>query len=428
MSVTYLPRVIDRYLETAVSGLPAVAIDGAKGIGKSASAERLARSVLRLDRPDDLEIVRADRERIGRLEHPVLIDEWQLDPPIWDTVRRSVDADRSPGRFILTGSANPRGTTIHSGAGRIVRMRMRPLSLAERQRENPTVSLSSLLAGNAEPIDGHTDLGLEDYVDEILASGLPGIRTSDASTHAVQLDSYLSYALSHEVPALGAVVRRPRALEAWLRAYAAASSTSASFEKIADAVAKGVRPTRVTIGDYREALSQLWLLDEVPAWVPHGSELSRLGQAPKHQLADPAFAARLLRANKETLLNASTTVDRSKAYERIRKGPLLGALFESLATLSVRVHAQPLGVDVSHLRTHTGDHEVDLVVEASDGRVLAIEVKLTSTVDDGDVRHLNWLQDKMGDAVVDRVIVTTGSYAYRRLDGVAVVPLALLGA
>lgn len=424
--MSYLPRTLDPLLASLLAELPAIAIDGAKAIGKSASAERWASSILRLDRPEELLIVRADRHRIDRLTPPVLIDEWQQDPPIWDAVRRSVDADRSPGRFLLTGSANPRDASIHSGAGRIVRIRMRPLSFAERQRERPTVSMAALLNGTAGAIEGTTDIGLEDYVDELLASGFPGVRSSRPSTHATQLDSYVSYALSHEVPALGAVVRRPRALEAWLRAYAAATSTTASFESIADAVSREVRPTRATIGDYRDALTQLWLLDEVPAWIPTGRELTRLGQAPKHHLADPALAARLLRAGRDSLLNATSTADRSSSFQRLRKGPLLGALFESLATLSVRVYA-PLDSQVGHLRTHSGDHEVDLIVEGADGRVLAIEIKLSATVDDTDVRHLTWLAGKLGDDLVDRVVVTTGEFAYRRPDGVAVVPLALLG-
>ena len=425
--MTYLPRVVDSVLEEALTGLPAVAIDGAKGVGKSMSAERIARSVLRLDRPEELAILQADRDRIDRLDPPVLIDEWQLDPPIWDAVRRSVDADRTPGRFILTGSANPHDASIHSGAGRIVRIRMRPLSFFERQRQLPTVSLRSLLLGEDVAIEGQTGVGLEEYVTEMLSSGLPGIRTSAPSTISSQLDSYLSYALSHEVPALGAVVRRPQALAAWLRAYAAATSTSASFEAIADAVSKEVRPTRATIGDYREALSQLWLLDQVPAWVPTGNELTRLGQAPKHQLADPALAAQLLRTKRDALLAATGRADRTAAYRRLRTGPFLGSLFEALATLSVRTCVQALTSDVSHLRTHSGDHEVDLIVEAPDGRILAIEVKLAANIDDKDVRHLNWLRAKIGDELLDRVIITTGTYAYRRQDGVVVVPLALLG-
>ncbi len=423
----YLPRILDDELKVALAGLPAVAIDGAKGIGKSATAERFAGTIMRLDRPEELSVLRADRDRIDRLPTPVLIDEWQNDPPIWDAVRRSVDADRSPGRFLLTGSANPKNTNIHSGAGRIVRLQMRPLSLAERRLVRPTVSLRDLLGGATEPIDGRTEVSLDDYISEILGSGLPGIRSDAHVTHAQQLDSYLDFALSREVPALGSVVRRPAALLAWLRSYAAASSSMASFESISDAVSREVRPTRATIIDYREALTQLWLLDEIPAWVPSGKELSRLGQSPKHQLADPALAARLLRVNRERLLTASGEGDRVPGYQRLRKESLLGALFESLAALSVRVYAQPSGGSVSHLRTHRGDHEVDLIVEASDGRVLAIEVKLTQDVDSTDVRHLNWLAAQVGDQLVDKVILTTGSYAYRRQDGVAVVPLALLG-
>ena len=119
---------------------------------------------------------------------------------IWDAVRRSIDADHSPGRFILTGSANPRHATIHSGAGRIVRIRMRPLSYAERQREQPTVSLRALLTGQQGRIEGQTRIGLDDYVTEILASGFPGIRTNAPSTHATQLDSYLAYALPVKSP------------------------------------------------------------------------------------------------------------------------------------------------------------------------------------------------------------------------------------
>ncbi|MFC7457552.1 DUF4143 domain-containing protein [Brachybacterium sp. GCM10030267] len=241
------------------------------------------------------------------------------------------------------------------------------------------------------------------------------------------LDSYLSFAVEREMPALGTVVRRPQALTAWLRAYAAASSTTASFEAIADAVSRDARPRRATIADHREALGQLYLLDEVPAWAPFGKELSRLGGAPKHQLADPALAARLLRVGPDALISASGIADTSPSFRALRRGPLLGSLFESLATLCVRVYAQPHRANVVHLRTHGGDHEIDMILEREDGRILAIEVKLSSSIDDEDVRHLHWLEDKLGEDVVDRIVLTTGRTAYRRADGTAVVPLALLG-
>lgn len=423
----YLDRIIDGELTTLVAGLPALAIQGPKGVGKTASAERLAASVLQLDRPGQLATLRGDRGIIDRLERPVLIDEWQLDPPVWDAVRRSVDADRAAGRFILTGSANPRDSRIHSGAGRIVNLRMRPLSFTERQLEHPTVSLAALLRGDADTIDGHTSITLADYTREILASGFPGIRTDEPTFRRRQLASYLDHALAEEVPALGSVVRRPQSLRAWLHAYAAATSSTASYEAIADGVSPTSRPARGTVIDYRDALTQLWLLDPVPAWSPRGAGLERLGRAPKHQLADPALAARMLGASERSLLGSDTEADRRPEYQKFRDGPLLGALYESLVTLSLRVYAQPVALEVSHLRTHRGEHEVDLILTTDDGDVIAVEVKLAEAIDDRDVRHLNWLHERLGDSLIDRVIITTGPYAYRREDGVAVVPLALLG-
>lgn len=142
--MVYLPRIIDTRLDALMSSVPAVAVDGAKAVGKTASASRLANSALQLDDPDTLRIVQADRALVNRLDRPVLVDEWQLDPPTWDAVRRSVDNDFSPGHFILTGSANPRESRVHSGAGRFVRVLMRPLSLAERGITQPQVSLRQL--------------------------------------------------------------------------------------------------------------------------------------------------------------------------------------------------------------------------------------------------------------------------------------------
>ena len=424
---TYLERVIDGELATLISGLPAVAIQGPKGVGKTASAGRLAATVLELDRPGQLATLRGDRSIIDRLDPPVLIDEWQLDPPVWDAVRRSVDADRSAGRFLLTGSANPRDARIHSGAGRIVNVRMRPLSFAERQLERPTVSLAALARGDAAVIAGHTSITLADYTREILASGFPGIRTGDAAFRRRELASYLDHALADEVPALGNIVRRPQSLRAWLQAYAAAVSTTASYEAIADAVSQTSRPARDTVIDYRDALTGLWLLDPVPAWTRRGAGIERLGRAPKHQLADPALAARLLGATEQTLLGSDTDADRRPEYQRFRDGPLLGSLYESLVVLTVRVFAQPLELEVSHLRTHRGEREVDLILTSDEGDVIAIEVKLAEAINERDARHLNWLQTKLGDRLIERVIVTTGPYAYRREDGIAVVPLALLG-
>jgi predicted AAA+ superfamily ATPase len=160
----------------------------------------------------------------------------------------------------------------------------------------------------------------------------------------------------------------------------------------------------------------------VPAWFPSRNHLSRLSGPPKHQLADPALAARLLRVDAPALLDARSTASRSH-----RDGTLLGALFESLVTLDARVYAQAAEATVKHFRTWAGEHEVDLIIERDDGRILAIEVKLARTVEDEHTRGLHWLRSRIGDDLLDAVVINNGARAYRRRDGVAVVPAALLG-
>ena len=209
-----------------------------------------------------------------------------------------------------------------------------------------------------------------------------------------------------------------------MTAYAAASSTAASFETIRDAATSGQgdKPAKSTTIPYREALERLWVLDPVEAWLPTSNRISRLSSPPKHQLADPALATRLLGIDAGALLEG-----RPAGPAVPRDGTLLGALFESLVTLSVRTYAQASEATVKHLRTAGGKHEIDLIVERADGRVVAIEVKLTRDPGDEDFKHLRWLAERLGDDLLDAVIVTTGSDAYRRADGVAVVPAALLG-
>lgn len=211
-------------------------------------------------------------------------------------------------------------------------------------------------------------------------------------------------------------------------AYAAATATTASCTSILDAATPGDvdKPAKTTTIAYRDILSQLWLLDPVPGWDPTGQPLSRLAQAPKHHLADPSLAARLLGVDTAALL--SGTGSAPAAAQRLSvAGPLLGRLFESLVTLGIRVSAQAAEADIFHLRTKNGDHEVDIIVQRDDGGVLAFEVKLGASVNDADVTHLKWLQRKLGDQLLDAAVITTGPTAYRRPDGIAVIPAALLG-
>jgi predicted AAA+ superfamily ATPase len=300
---------------------------------------------------------------------------------------------------------------------------MRPLSLAERGIAEPTVSLDALLRGRARP-EGATDVELPRYVEEIVASGFPGLRGASPRVRALRLDAYLDAVVEREFPEQGLPVRRPETLRAWLRAFAAATSTTASYGAILDAATPGQtdKPARTTTTAYRDVLSSLWLIDSLDAWMPGTNDLTRLGRSPKHQLADPALAARLLGTDADALLAGSEA-----PAPDLQRGTLLGALFEHLVALSVQVYAQLSDASVHHLRTRNGDHEIDLVVRRPDGRVLAIEVKLSRSVSDADVRHLHWLRDRIGPDLVDAVVITTGRDAYRRTDGVAVVPAALLG-
>lgn len=404
--------------------LPAVALEGAKGVGKTATATRRAATVHALDRPGALDLAIADPYRLVSGTPPLLIDEWQRLPQSWDLVRRAVDEDPTPSHFLLTGSATPRDSGTHSGAGRIVRLRMRPLTLSEREGVQPSVSLTELLHGQRDPIGGSSPFSLADYAAQICASGLPGLRGLPERATRAQLDGYLDLIVDRDFPDMSHTVRNPDTLRRWLGAYAAATATTASYDAVRDAATPGEadKPAKATTQGYRDILHRLWILDPIPAWLPSHNHLRRLGSAPKHHLVDPALAARLLGADIGALLDgrpASAGVGRGST--------LLGQLFESLVTLDVRVYAQGAEARVRHLRTHAGEHEIDLIVERGDHRVLAAGVKLAHTVGDHDVRHLRWLADQLGDDLLDAIIITTGGDAYRRRDGIAVIPAALLG-
>jgi hypothetical protein len=414
--------VLDDELDELMTGIAAVAIDGPKAVGKTRTAAERAATTHNLDAPGFLTIAEAEPARLLEGDPPILIDEWQRLPQSWDLVRRAVDDGAAPGSFLLTGSATPRDPGTHSGAGRIVRRRMRPLSLAERDIGAPSIGLASIVAGSRPALRGTTTASLSDYVEEICISGLPGIRGLDPRARVAQLDGYLDSLIDRDFADAGRTVRNPAALRRWMSAYAAATGTTAAFETIRDAASAGEadKPAKTTASAYRDVLERLWVLDPVPGWLPTRNHLKRLVAAPAHHLADPALAVRLLGMDPDALVGGGSA-------ELVRDGALLGHLFESLMALSLRVYAQRAGCRVSHLRTFGGEHEVDFIVERPDHRVVGIEVKLTHDPRDRDVRHLQWLGEVLGDDLLDALIITTGPEAYRRPDGVGVVPASLLG-
>ncbi|HVW71068.1 MAG TPA: DUF4143 domain-containing protein [Steroidobacteraceae bacterium] len=429
----YTHRIVDAELDELLRELAAVAIEGPKAVGKTATAERRAATVHRLDIQAVRAIAAADPTVLLGDPPPVLLDEWQHVPAVWDAVRAAVDKDPAPGRFLLAGSATPVRPPHHSGAGRIVRVRMRPLSLAERGLGKPTVSLTALLGGVLGKPEGRTDLGLADYVHEIVASGFPGIRRLSGRALRAQLDGYIDRIVDRDFEEQGYPVRRPQTLRRWMAAFAAATSTTTSLEKIRNAASAGTEdvPAKTTVIAYRNVLEQLWILDQVPGWAPTKNRLTRLTQAPKHHLVEPALAARLLGVDAGALLSGiaagAELVKIAPTDAQPRDGTLLGQMFEALVTQSVRVYAQAAEANLYHCRTYDGRHEIDLILETSDQRILALEVKASAEVTDADVRHLLWLHEQLGTTLKDMVVITTGKHAYRRQDGVAVVPAVLLG-
>lgn len=416
----YLWRYIDDELE-ALDGLTAIAIDGAKGVGKSETSIRRADETWHLDRDNERELLYAQMDKILQGPGTICLDEWQHLPQVWDAVRRNVDKHVAT-RYLLTGSATPTsGVDTHSGAGRILSLRMRPLSVAERDNTHLSVRIAELFEQKNDSrveISGATDWQLADYAEAICSTGLPGIRTLPPRARRQHVASYIHRVIDRDIPEQGLLVRKPESLRAWWRAYAAASSTPTAYSKILDAATAGDsnKTAKETAQGYRDMLQKLWLLDPVPAWHPNRTPLKRLTTGPKHQIFDPGIAAALLGVTVEMLVSRDPG-----SWE------LFGQLFESLTTLTVRAAGQAAEAETAHLRLQGGSREVDLILERYDGKVIAFESKLNPVPTDRDVRHLNWLGEQLGSRLVDKIVVTTGSHAYRRADGCAVVPLALLG-
>jgi len=409
-----------------LDGLPALALEGPKAVGKTVSASQIASTILPVDEKRIRQSLQASPEIINTSKPPVLIDEWQYFPDIWNYVRRSVDAKAPAGSFILTGSAYPAGAKIHSGAGRIVRTRMRPLSLQERHLACPVVQIKDCLSGKASEQTEFSAKACEvDYIAEITSSGFPGIRAFPKAAQVEQINSYLKNIAAVDFPDAGYNLRRPDSLLRWMTAYAAATGTTANYSEILDAATAGEseKPSKATSIAYRDMLQNLWILDDVAAWIPGEGDFSRLKQAPKHFLADPALAAALLGYDAEALRFGAE----ESRYDQ-RYGAIAGRLFEALVALSLKTYAQVNQAHLRHFRTRNGDREVDFIIEK--GRsIVAIEVKLAPTVSTKDIRHLLWLREKYGPRCKELIVVTTGPYAYRRKeDGVLVVPAALLGA
>ena len=414
----YSRRNIDHSLDQLLGQLPAILLDGPKAVGKTTTAMQRAKTIKGLQKPADRRRAEVDGSWLLSGEKPILIDEWQKVPESWELLKERVDQDYSGGQFILTGSLPEKGT--HSGAGRITSLRMRPLGFSERNLEKPQISFAQLLTGDAE-ISGESKFTVQGYAEEITRSGFFNIRGLEGNALRVALDGYIERIIDTDMQDLGFSIRRPATLRSWLVSYAAATATTASWEKIRDSANSGSvePPAKSTVIPYRDALTRLRILDELEAWLPTKNQFARASAGSKHFLADPALAARALNLNQKQLFSSGLE---SGQYDK----PLLGRLFEALATLSIRSLAESQFAKVMHFRDSKGFREIDMIIQRADGKVLAIETKLAETVDAKDLKHLNWLQHQIGGDLIDRVVIYSGKYAYRD-DGVAVIPLSLIG-
>jgi predicted AAA+ superfamily ATPase len=420
----YRPRIIDRILADYLQGLPAVCIDGAKGVGKTSSAQQICATEIHMDNKLVQDILNVSSQLIKEASKPVLIDEWQLLPHVWDYVRRLVDENNSPGQYVLTGSAYPKKANVHSDAARIVHLRMRPLSIEERQIDSPVVRIKDLL--NREPLEisGSTDVTIDDYLYEISQSGFPAINQLSATNARRQLDGYIDNIVEREFENLGYSVRNSDALRNWLASYAAAQGTTATYATILDAASPGQsnKPSAKTTQNYRDVLNRLWLIDDVEPWLPIASQFKYLGKTPKHFLVDPALSMRLL--NLEP--NSFTSSDLSSSFDAKGK-TILGRFFEALIAQSLKTYAQANDATLHHFRSSNGAREIDFIIQRARQLVL-IEVKLAGSVEASDLRHLHWFESEFPEYAVAKCVINAGSYAYTREDGVHVIPAALLGA
>ena len=414
----YWPRIIDGVLTARLRAVPTVVVEGAKGSGKTVSARRQARSEVLFDVDDHARSL-ADIDPAAVLEgpEPRLLDEWQHAPGIWNHVRRASDDGRRSGRFILTGSAVPADDAMrHTGAGRVSRVRLRPMTLFEAGHSNGVVSMRGLL--ESERVASRArETDLSDLVGVLCRGGWPAsLEADDAAAHQYARD-YLDEIHRADVDPSRGGGRDPAGMRRLLRSLARNTATEASQTTLASD-AGGERPMhRDTVRAYINALERVFVVEDQPAWSARLRSRSRVRRTGKRHFVDPSLAVAALRAGPSRLL---------------RDLELLGLLFESLVVRDLRVYAEAMDAAVYHYRDNTG-LEVDAIVETAAGRWLAAEVKLGGgKAIDAAARSLLKLRARVdtvaaGEPTKLMVVTAVGGYCYDRPDGVAVVPVTALG-
>ena len=422
----YEKRLIDSILKEYVDELPAILLEGAKAVGKTETCKQLASTEYRMDNAAQRELLQNNPEIILQNSKPVLIDEWQLAPSLWSYVRHAVDDGLPNGSVLFTGSSIRVNSRVHSGAGRIIRLKLRPYSIEERNLSDSYIRIEDLFNFDSKAtVNGETDKTLVDYLDEIYRSGFPGIRNKSERIRKVLLKSYVTNIAEHEFEENGFKILNTHSLLAWMRIYAASIGTETKQSTLINAAtASDAIPSAPTVSKYREALEILDITDEVQPFLPMGKIYGNLAKGTKHFMLDPAIALSLLGVEKDELIDYQVPKYVSKFHQT-----LTGQLIESFVYQSLVVYADVNDAQLSYYRNSRGTREIDFILQKGQ-RLILFEVKTNPDVKDAYVRHLNWFEDEIGDEFkVTKVLLNTGRYAYtRQEDHVHVIPLALLGA
>lgn len=418
MASGYQARIIDQELTARLGATGAVMIEGPKACGKTETARQMAASEVLLDVDASArEAAAIDPSLLLEGPTPRLIDEWQLEPAIWNHVRRAVDDRRTPGQFILAGSAvPPDDITRHTGAGRITRLRMRPMTLYEVGLSSGEMPIAQLLAGERQSATSETGFGLADVAREIAVGGWPGFRHLPTEQALRGVRDYLEEIRRVDVSRVEGRRRDPQKVSRLLRSLARNVATYAGAATLARDTAGGDGSLKdETVSEYLAALERLMVVENQPAWAPDMRSSYAQRSGPKRHFVDPSLAVAALRATPRRLLDDLK---------------LLGFLFESLVVRDLRVYAQAADAHVLQYRDSRGV-EVDAIVEAADGRWAAFEIKLGPGQVDEAAAHLHRFLRGIdlgtcGAPSALGVVVPSG-YGYRRDDGVVVIPIGALG-
>lgn len=409
----YRRRLVDDTLDELFEDLPALSVIGPRAAGKTTTLERRAATVVHLDDDRQARAFRLDpAAALRELEEPVLLDEWQAVPGVLGAVRRAVDDDWRPGRFLISGSVRAafRGP-VWPGTGRIVELAMYPMTVRERRGEQAGVGFVERLMTGQELTVPRNSPDLRGYVELAVQSGFPKPAVElRATTRPEWLRSYVANLVTHDLERLEQPVTRsrdPQRLRRYLEAFALNSAGVVNQRTLYEAA----EISKVTGAAYDDLLLDLLVAERVPPWF--SNRLRRLTRQPKRYLVDAGLIAAVLDVDVNGIL---------------RDGDLLGRVIETFVVAQIRPEAASLAARarLHHLRTQEGRQEVDLVIELSGGRVIGIEAKATSAPSAGDAKHLRWLRDQLGDRFVAGVVLHTGPWPFQLDERIVAAPISTL--